>query len=150
MKKKILARCLLGAPLGLAVSTIIAVVISLVLNDGGYHAVAPDLIRDCGGELNAVILQAALSMLYGAAWAGASVIWEMERWSVLKQTAVHFAVASLATFPIAYFTRWMSRDLKGILFYFGIFFLIYAVVWVSQYSVLKKRIAQMNEKLNDR
>ena len=148
MKRKVLLRCLAGAPIGLAISTIITIIISLTVNDGVYYAVVPELIDDCGNELNAVILQAVLSLIYGAAWAGASVIWEMDNWSILKQTAVHLVVCSLSTFPIAYFTRWMPHNVKGILLYFGIFFGIYLIIWLSQYSAMKKRVEQINERLN--
>ena len=100
-----------------------------------------------GGEINAVLLQAGLSMVYGAAWAGASVIWDAEKWSLLKMTLVHLIVTSLATFPIAYFARWMPHSTTGILIYIGIFVAIYAAIWFSQYTAMKKRIAAMNEKL---
>lgn len=147
MKKKIFTRCLLGAPIGLAISVIITIIISLTVNDGVYYAVVPELINDCGNELNAVILQAVLSLVYGAAWAGASVIWEIDNWSILKQTIIHLVICSLATFPIAYFSRWMSHDLKGILVYLITFFVVYVIIWLSQYSALKKRVDQMNDKL---
>ena len=120
MKKEILKRCLLGAPLGLAISTIITIIISLTVGDGRYYAVVPSLAQDMGSEINAVILQAVLSMIYGAAWGGASVVWDAEGWSLLKMTVVHLAVTSLATFPIAYLARWMPHSATGILLYFGI------------------------------
>lgn len=88
--------------MGLAMSTVITILISLVVGDGVYYAVAPSLAADMGGEINAVLLQAGLSMIYGAAWASASVIWDAEKWSLLKMTLVHLLVTSLATFPIAY------------------------------------------------
>lgn len=147
MKKELLKRCLLGAPLGLAISTIITIVISLTMGDGNYYAAVPELVRKTGSEISAVVLQAALSMLYGAAWAGASVIWDAEKWSLLKMTLVHLAVASLATFPIAYFTYWMPHTAAGVLLYFGIFFAIYIAIWFSQYSAMKKRVKEMNEKI---
>ena len=115
MKKKILLRCLMGAPLGLALSTLITIGISIALGDGSYHAVVPELTRDCGSEINAVTLQAACSLLYGAAWAGASVIWEAENWSILKMTVTHLLICSVATFPVAYFMRWMNHSVPGIL-----------------------------------
>jgi hypothetical protein len=147
MKKKILLRMLFGAPIGLASSTIITIIISLILGDGTYYAVVPSLVRDMGSEINAVILQAVLSMLYGAAWAGASVIWDMEKWSILKMTLVHLAVTSLATLPVAYFAQWMPHSISGVLIYFGIFFAIYLCVWLSQYAVMKKRVAELNRKI---
>lgn len=147
MKKELLRRCLIGAPLGLAISTAITIVISLIVGDGVYYAVPPELAADCGSEINAVVLQAVLSLLYGAVWAGASVIWEAERWSILKQTVVHLIVCSAATFPVAYFARWMPHTTSGILLYFGIFFMIYLIIWLSQYSAIKKRVRQINERL---
>ncbi len=150
MRKKVLSRCILGAPLGLALSYMITVVISLTLNDGNYYAVVPELIMDCGSEIGAVLLQTALSLIYGAAWAGASTIWDIEEWSILRQTAIHLGVCSIATFPIAYFTRWMSHDLKGILTYFGLFLCIYVIIWLIQYSALRRRVKRINEKINDR
>lgn len=81
MKKKVIIRCLIGAPIGLALSTIITIAISLTLGDGHYYAVVPELIADCGTEINAVLLQAICSLLYGAAGAGASLIWEIDDWS---------------------------------------------------------------------
>ncbi|HRX58380.1 MAG TPA: DUF3021 domain-containing protein [Eubacteriales bacterium] len=145
--KKLLTRCLLGAPLGLAISTVITIAISICVGDGMYYAVVPELIADSGSEINAVVIQAVLSLVYGAAWAGASIVWETEGWSLLKQTAVHLLVCSAATFPIAYFARWMPHNAKGIALYFGIFVAIYLVVWLSQYSAMKKRVKQINEKL---
>jgi len=147
MKKRVFARILIGGPLGLALSFIIAILISLVKNDGIFYAVVPELVGDCGSELNAVILQSVLSILYGAAWAGASVIWEMENWSILKQTVVHLVICSIATFPIAYFTRWMSHTPAGIALYFGIFFGVYFIIWLYLYSTLKKRVKEINEGL---
>jgi hypothetical protein len=145
--KKLLTRCLLGAPLGLAISTVITIIISFAIGDGAYHAVAPELIADFGSEIDAVLVQAVLALVYGAAWAGASVVWETERWSILKQTIVHLFVCSAAAFPIAFFARWMPHNAKGIALYFGIFFVIYLIVWLSQYSAMKKRVRQINEKL---
>ena len=145
--KKLLTRCLLGAPLGLAISTVITIAISICVGDGMYYAVVPELIADSSSEINAVVIQAVLSLIYGAAWAGASVVWESDGWSLLKQTVVHLLVCSAATFPIAYFARWMPHNAKGIALYFGIFVVIYLVIWLSQYSTMKKRVKQLNEKL---
>lgn len=150
MKKKIWTRGLMGMPLGLALGTAITIVISLVHNDGTYYAVVPELARDCGGELNAVVLQALLCMVYGAVWSGATVVWERDDWSLLRQSVIHFLIGSLATLPIAYYARWMDRSVWGVLAYFGIFVAVYAVIWLSQYSALKRRVSRMNDKLKQK
>lgn len=145
--KKAWQRALIGAPIGLAISTAITIIISLAKGDGSYYAVVPELTADVGSEVGAVLVQAFCSMLYGAAFAGASVIWDTD-WSLTKMTVVHLLICSAATFPIAYFMRWMKHTAGGVLVYFGIFLAIYAVIWISQYTRMKKQVDDLNRKVN--
>ena len=148
MKKTILLRCLIGAPIGLAISTVIAIIISLIVGDGAYYAVVPELVSDYGTEINAVLVQAIFSLLYGAAFSGASAVWETD-WSLMRMTATHLLICSVATFPIAYAMRWMEHSLGGILKYVGIFVLIYAVIWIVLYYGIKRKIKAMNERVKE-
>ncbi len=147
MGNKIIKRCLIGMPIGLAISTVITIVISVFIGDGAYYAVVPELSAECGSEIRAVVLQALCSLLYGAAFAGASVIWETE-WSLTKMTAVHLLICSAATFPIAWLMYWMDHTLSGVLQYFGIFLVIYILIWISQYFSIKRKIAEMNSRIS--
>jgi len=150
MKRKIILRSLLGAPLGLALGYGISIVMSLIMGKGIYYPAAPALEMSLGGELKAVVVQAITMMVYGMVWAGSSVIWEMDNWSILRQTATHLVITSLVTLPIAYFLHWMDHSLGGILQYFGIFFLTYVLIWWSQYSAMKKRVEQFNAKVKEK
>ena len=145
--KKAGLRALVGAPIGLAISTVITILISLSKGDGKYYAVVPELTADLDSEIGAVTIQALCSMLYGAAFAGASVIWDSD-WNLTKMTVVHFLICSAATFPIAYLMRWMEHSAGGILKYFGIFLAIYVVIWIIQYMRIKKNISALNKKVN--
>lgn len=147
MKKKVLLRALLGAPLGLALSCLITILISFMVGDGTYYPVVPSLSEFCGSELKAVLLQALCSLLYGAAWAGASVIWETD-WSLLAQTLLHLLICSCATFPIAWLLHWMSHSAAGVLIYFGIFFGIYLVIWLCQYGSIRRKLRKINQQLS--
>ncbi|MGI6765731.1 MAG: DUF3021 domain-containing protein [Lentihominibacter sp.] len=147
MKEEIIKRCLIGAPIGLAISTAITIVISLIIGDGAFHSAVPAAISDFGTEINAVSIQAICSMLYGAAFAGASCIWNTD-WSILKMTVTHFVICSTATFPVAYFMHWMHHSVGGIALYYGIFIAIYAIIWISQYFVVRSRIKELNHGLS--
>lgn len=149
MKKKILLRGLIGAPVGIAISYIITVLISVLIGDGRFYAVSPQLAVDFGGELSAVIWQTICSVIFGAAFACSSVIWEMENWSLLKMTITHLAVVSVCSFPIAYVMRWIPHTVIGFVIYCSVFFGIYLCIWISQYSYMKKKIAQLNSGLTD-
>ncbi len=148
--KKMILRALLGAPLGMVISMVISIIISLCIGDGNYHAVVPELIEWCGSEINAVMLQYGFSALYGAVWAGASVIWEKDSWSLMRQTVTHLVITSVTTFPVAYLTGWMEHSVKGVMVYYGIFFATYFMIWLFQYLPMKKRIAQFNQKVAER
>ena len=65
MKKKVILRCLIGAPIGLSISFMITLIISVIINKGEYYPVVPQLTALCGNELNAVIIQAVCSLIYG-------------------------------------------------------------------------------------
>lgn len=67
-----------GFPIGVMISQLITICISLFFAKGKYLAVVPALIDVAGSELNAVIWQT----LFGdtrSAFAMISLIWEMER-----------------------------------------------------------------------
>ena len=46
MKKKVILRSLIGAPIGLSISFIITLIISVIINKGEYYPVMPKLTSD--------------------------------------------------------------------------------------------------------
>ncbi|MEF9939119.1 MAG: DUF3021 domain-containing protein [Lachnospiraceae bacterium] len=147
MKKKIVLRSLLGFPLGLAMGYMITIITSLIFADGYYSPCVPELTTAMGSEINAVLLQALLCGILGSGFAAASVIWEKEDWGIVKQTGIYFLIVSVIMMPIAFVTHWMEHSLKGILSYFGIFFIIFVAIWVIQYAIAKRNVKKMNETL---
>lgn len=147
MKKKILLRGLLGLPLGICLGYIITIMISLIWGKGTYSPCVPSLVITMGSEIGAVLLQSILSGLLGAVFAMSSLIWEIESWSIVRQTGTYFAITALTMMPIAYLTNWMEHTIVGFLLYFGIFAAIFVFMWVVQYFIWKGKIRQMNEKI---
>lgn len=147
MKKKIIRFSLIGAPIGVTIGILITILISLIYGDGNYYPVVPELIGQCGSEVNAVLVQTVCTLIYGAMWGGASVVWEIDEWSILRQTLTHLLVTSVGTFPFAWLMYWMQHSVTGALGYFGIYFLIYFGIWAAQYGAVKKRLKQINKKL---
>jgi hypothetical protein len=147
MKKKIVLRGLLGAPLGIAISYVITVFLSLIIGDGAFHSVTPYLIEMTGSEMNAVLLQTVLSCLMGAGFGMASVIWEIDSWSLAKQSGIYFAIICAVMFPIAYSAGWMPHTAAGAGLYVTIFVVIFVAVWLIQYFTWKGRVRRLNEKI---
>jgi len=150
MLRKALCRALIGFPLGVFLGNAITVMISLIQNDGKYYAVVPSLVDQMGSELNAVVLQFILSGILGAGFAGFSVVWENDEWSILKRTLVHLLGTSLTFLPVAYVNHWMEPTPGGVLAYMAIWFGIYLVIWLAQYLFWKNKVQQINQRLQSK
>ena len=148
MKKKIVLRSILGFPIGIAIGYFITIFISLGFANGYYSPCVPELVTVMGNEINAVLLQALLCGLLGAGFAASSVIWEIENWSIMKQTGIYFIIISVIMLPIAYFSYWMEHSIGGFLRYFGIFVLIFAFIWIIQFVIGTHNVKKMNENLH--
>ena len=148
MKKKVVLRGLFGLPVGIAIGFVISLIISVCIGNGSFYPVAPELIDTMGNELNAVVLQTILCALLGVGFAMASVIWEIDSWSLAKQSGVYFLIISVVMLPIAYFANWMKHSVTGIFSYAGIFVAIFAAVWISKYLLWKRRIKKMNAQIH--
>lgn len=147
MKKKMLMRGLLGAPLGITIGFLIALAVSAFVGDGRFYPVTPALISTAGSELNAVALQTLLCAVMGAGFGAASLIWELDTWSLAKQSGVYFLTACLLMLPIAYFANWMPHTLRGVAGYVAIFVAIFAAVWLSQYLFWRYKVQKMNARI---
>lgn len=147
MKKKAILRGILGFPIGIAIGYLSTILISLLEGQGYYSPCVPALAEAVGSEILAVLLQAVLCGLLGASCAVSSLIWKVERWSLVKQTGIYFSVLSVSMMPIAYFTYWMEHSLAGFLCYFGVFAAIFAAIWAIQYFIGRCVVRKMNGKL---
>jgi Protein of unknown function (DUF3021). len=147
MKKKIMLRCVLGFPIGVTIGQIITIMLSLIWAKGYYAPCVPELAVAMGNEINAIILQTTLCGMLGMGFSASSIIWEIEHWGITKQTGIYFLIVSAIMMPIAYFTYWMEHSVAGFLSYFGIFALIFAIVWVIQFTIGRYNIRKMNENL---
>lgn len=149
MKKKLLCRGLLGFPLGICIGYVITIAISAVHGGGYYAPCAPELAVQMGSEIAAVILQALLCGILGTACAMGSVVFEVERWGITKQTILHFLIMSLSLLPVAYISNWMEQSLWGVLSYFAIFVGVYVVIWAVQYLIWHVAVRKINRKIRE-
>lgn len=149
MKKKIVLRGIWGFPVGIAIGYLITIFNSLVWANGYYAPCVPELAAIMGNEIRAVILQAFLCGLLGAGCAAGSVIWEIENWSIVKQTGIYFTIISVIMLPAAYFSYWMEHSIVGFFSYLGLFALIFVFLWIVQFVIGKHNVRKMNENLHN-
>lgn len=147
IKREIITRSMIGGMGGIVIVQIILIGIALVIGNGTFYSCVPELIEEIGTETGAVIVQTILSVILGAICGGASVIWELDCWSLAKQTLVYFVLLAGAMLPVAYVTHWMEHSVKGVLVYAGIFLGIFLVIWLAKYMIWKVKIDKLNRGL---
>lgn len=147
MKKTVLKRGLLGIPTGIAIGYVITVVTSLFWGDGSYYPCVPAFVDAMGSEIRAVIVQTVLCGLVGMVYAAGSIVWELDDWSLARQTAVYFLITLGSMLPVAYAAYWMERSLAGVLGYAAIFCAIFVGIWISQYLGWRAKINRINKKI---
>ncbi len=145
--KKVILRTVYGLPVGVAIGHVITVLISLA-NGGDYYACASTFVELIGNEAAAVAVQTLLCGIMGMAFAGASIIWESEKLSIVAQTGICFGIYAAVLLPIAYFANWMEHSLAGVLSYIAIFVGVFVITWISQYLAWRGRIKAINANLN--
>jgi len=146
--KKIVSRVLYSFPIGISCSVGISLLLSFIFGEGKYYPFASPLVLFTGSEVKAMLMQTILSGILGSVFGGMSFIWEIERWSILKQTAVYFLSVSIPMMGISYLLYWMEHSLSGFLFYFLIFVMVFIVVWLFNLAGYWFKVRRMNRDLH--
>ena len=147
MLKKILSRSLISAPASVLIHQLVALCISLANGDGRYLPVTPAFAARFDNEITSVIVQMLLIGLIGAVFAGCSVIFEIERWSFLKQGLAHLLATSAVLIPISLYC-WTPENIYGALALIISWLATYSATWLAQYLVYRHEIRKLNAKIH--
>ena len=146
MLKKILSRALVSAVACVVINQIVGICISLANADGRYSPVTPAFAARFSSDTTAVVVQLLLIGLVGATFAACSVIFEIERWSFLRQGLVHLAITSAVTIPVCLYC-WAPESAAGAYILCASWLFTYAATWFSQYLIYRHRVRKLNERI---
>jgi hypothetical protein len=141
--KQALFRGLRGVPIGISIMTTIVLVYSLIY---GRIILTPP-VNYTTSPLAAFTIQYFASCIVGFVFGVSSLIYEVEYWSIAKQTFVHFIITSSIFLPISLLCRWVQPKLIPIIIYFSMFIAIYVTIWLVNYLSFKHTIQKLNEEL---
>ena len=108
---------------------IIMTIISIIMK---YQGIDPFRVR--GTFIVGIII---------ASVAAASVIYEIENWSLFKQSVIHFLIMLVTVLPCLYISGWYK--LNNVLDYvkvFGIFLFVGIVLWTISYFIFGKTLTK--------
>ena len=143
MGKKLMRHLYHGFVNTVCVSMIVELAIAQILG----HGVTPGFAAHFNCETAASLAQLGLVGVIGMTFAGAALVFEIERWSYLKQGAVHFLITAAVWMPIARLC-WSPVRGIGLAFTIAGWTLTYTVNWLVQYLLARWRIRELNRRIN--
>lgn len=134
--KKFILRGLFGITLGVFINQFVYLILAL---QGDVVSISSDII----------ITQFVISSVVGFYSAGISVVFNVEEWSILRQTVTHF-IAMLVYFPIAIYAGWMPTTLLGRALFILNYIVVYVVIWLSVRRYWANKAKELNAELHKR
>lgn len=145
MIKKILQRFALGFMFEVFAANLITILFSINMGKGVYYGINSGIMSICETELGAVIFQFLLAGGVGAVFGVSTLLWEIDKWSLAKQTVVHFFVITTVMLFTVYVCNWMTHSVKGFITWIGLFVVVYIIIWTICYSSYKRKIKEINK-----
>lgn len=69
----------------------------------------------------------------------ASVIYEVESWSLIKQSNIHFLIMLITVYPCLVFSNWFpNKTVLDLVKIFGLFLIVGIILWTVAYILFGK------------
>lgn len=98
-------------------------------------------------EFNALAQQFIISALFGFYAIAISIVFEIDSWSLLRQTIVHFILLSVVYFPVAIYANWLPEYTVARIPFAVFYILVYIIVWFTFKAYWKKKAMEINVEL---
>lgn len=146
-KKRLMTTALIGFAYGVVLVNIFTLLINY-LAQGEWLLCMPELTNSMG-RYKAAILQTVLGGLFGMVSYGGSCVFEIEKWSLLRATVVHYLMILITYLLIGRVLYWYSFEVISILVLSVILFLAYAAIWCTMYLSWKRKVCGMNKLMEE-
>lgn len=134
---------LLSGTLGL----LILMLLSLFSGRNEYTPFLPEYRSYFPSDTIATCVYYFLITCIGATFGGCSLIWDMERWSYVKQGVLHFLITTIVWLPISCFI-WAPGTYKtAFVNMFIAYFAVYLTTWIANIIKCKHMVREINKEL---
>ena len=117
--------------------------LGVLVEVGILCAVSPGMFADKAGP-GALIVCLVSSGLYGALGMGATVAYDIERWSITRATLTHLFVALGGLYALGMAQGWLTLSVLGFLVPTLGFIAAYFLIWLVQCLSYRRKVSQMN------
>ena len=99
------------------------------------------------GGLRATLPDIVLGGLYGAVAMSSAVVYDIEKWSIARATAVHFLLVVGLYCLLAFSMGWFMIEEPVFWIVIAAMVVGYILIWLFLYLAYRRKIQQMNEDL---
>ncbi|MBP5280833.1 MAG: DUF3021 domain-containing protein [Erysipelotrichaceae bacterium] len=145
MIKRTIKRALIGFIIGMAVGDIIAYFEASL--SGSTTFVSSKMIERFGSEAMAIFVQTLLSGIHGAICMAGVSFYEIEDWSLLKTSIIHYLLIICSFTTIGLFLNWVPDSLPGLLIVWACMGIVYMIIWLIMHFRYKAEVRKLNEML---
>ncbi len=121
----------------------IGLALGVLADVGILCAVRPGVLAGEAGS-GALIAWLVSGGLYGAVVMGATVAYDIERWSITRATLTHLFVALGGLYAMGLVQGWLTFSVLGFLVPTLGFIAAYFLIWLVQCLSYRRKISQMN------
>ncbi|MCQ8263705.1 DUF3021 domain-containing protein [Streptococcus suis] len=142
---------ILSASLGIAIGTIISIITSAVFGQGTYLPLNP--FSTMGTYYVEHFNQPTVMLICVVVWVAIGILFQLaekifeQDWSLLRMTATHFGITALGFTPLGILAGWFPVKLGALLFFWFIFVLVYALLFLINYRKMERQIKDINGRL---
>lgn len=150
---KILWRMLFSFAFTVAVSQVVMLInIEIIIHATGNVQAAPlvpSYAAHFSNPYTALIVQILLCGLIGMSFGGCSFIFEVAKWSMVKQALIHFVLTSVVWIPVCMFCWGLGRYRNTMISVCISLCFTYAVTWITRILYYRKETREINRRLMD-
>lgn len=149
MLKNAFIRGINGFVYAVSIHVVVALVMMVIVDEPDFLPMVPEYAALFKSKAAALLLQILLIGITSAAFGVGSVILEMERWSLLKQSIIYYIFTAVFWVPVSIFCWRIDKYITACISMFCSYTASYVITWMIQYRLCKKSIAEINQKLSE-
>lgn len=147
--KKIIRYGCSGILSGIAIGFVIALCCNLAYQTTDFIPSSTTFSDHFPSITIATLISTILWALMGFLGGASALIFMQERWSITKQTVIHFIVMFGLFTPLAILAGWFPLNFLCLSLYTLVFVIVYAIIWYTSMLKAKKQISKINRAIKE-
>ncbi len=142
----ILKKIFTGISIGLFIGVSLSIIFNLINNSDIYYATNPEFYKSFDNHLVPTIIAFACFSSIGLVFTFASEIYKIKKLNIFPKTLFHLTILYVILIIFGKYLCWFE-NVNDIIMNFITFIVIYVIIWIIKYNLVKKDIEKINKNL---